>query len=145
MDVLFHLQAFDQNKKLGFPRKARKFHFVDPFIYRTCHAWLMREGYLSDSLSESTLVEAIVASHCYRNGKAFYFKGEGEIDVIWLKGKKITALEVKWSTQLRPADIKMLRNYKDHSLILTKNIHSGSFENIKTAPVYQFLYQMLAE
>ncbi len=34
MDVLFNLQAFDQNKKLGFPRKARKFHFFDPFIYR---------------------------------------------------------------------------------------------------------------
>jgi predicted AAA+ superfamily ATPase len=143
MDILFNLQAFDQNKKLGFPRKARKFHFFDPFIYRTCVNWLTREGYAHDLIPESTLVEAIVASHCYRNGKAFYFKGEGEIDVIWLKEKKITAIEIKWSTQLRPTDIKMLRHYREDGLILTKNHHSDLYENIKTLPVYQFLFEML--
>lgn len=143
MDILFNLQAFDQNKKLGFPRKARKFHFFDPFIYRTCVNWLKREGYINNLLLESTLVEAVVASHCYRNGKAFYFKGEGEIDVIWLKTKKITAIEVKWSEQLRPADLKILRAYKDHALILTKNTQSGLFENIKSMPVSQFLFDMI--
>lgn len=139
MDILFNLQAFDQNKKLGFPKKARKFHFFDPFIYRTCVNWLKREGYLNTDPLESTLVEACVAAHCYRNGRAFYFKGEGEIDVVWLKDKKTTAIEVKWSEQLRPADLKMLRQFKNNSLILTKNIHSGILENIKTKPVYQFL------
>jgi uncharacterized protein len=142
MDVLFNLQAFDQNKKLGFPRKARKFHFFDPFIYRTCVNWLKREGYINDVLLESTLVEAVVASHCHRNGKAFYFKGEGEIDVIWLKSKKLTAIEVKWSEQLRPADLKTLRHFRGHGLILTKNANSGLVDNIKTLPIYQFLVEI---
>ena len=139
MDILFNLQAFDQNKKLGFPRKARKFHFYDPFIYRTCVNWLKREGYANGVIQESMLVEATVAGHCYRNGKAFYFKGEGEIDIVWLKKKFIQAIEVKWSEQLRPADLKTLHHFKDHSLILTKHPHSGILENIKTLPVYQFL------
>jgi uncharacterized protein len=106
--------------------------------------WLKREGYINDLLLESTLVEAVVASHCYRNGKAFYFKGEGEIDVIWLTAKKITAIEVKWSEQLRPADLKTLRHYKDSALILTKNIQSGLFENIKTIPISQFLFETIS-
>ncbi|MBU1926683.1 MAG: ATP-binding protein, partial [Gammaproteobacteria bacterium] len=76
MDVMIVLQAFDQNKKQGFPRKARKFHFFDPFIYHTIQKWLENEGYLNGVLSESTLVEACVASQCYRLGKTFYFKGQ---------------------------------------------------------------------
>ncbi len=87
-------------------------------------------------------MEAVVASHCHRNGKAFYFKGGGEIDVIWLKSKRVMAIEVKWSEQLRPADLKILRHYRDHSLILTKNTHGGLLENIKTLPVWQFLIEM---
>lgn len=49
------------------------------------------------------------------------------------------AIEVKWSEQLRPSDLKTLRYFRDHGLILTKNANSGLLENIKTLPVYQFL------
>lgn len=37
MDALINLQAFDQNKKQGFPKKDRKFHFFDPFIQNTIY------------------------------------------------------------------------------------------------------------
>lgn len=141
MDILFNIQAFDQNKKLGFPRKARKFHFFDPFIYRTCLNWLQREALANNQLHESTLVEACVASHCYRLAKTFYCKGEGEIDVIWLPENKVQAIEVKWSEQLRSTDLKMLRQFKN-SLILTKKPYSGTLENIATLSVSQFLYNL---
>lgn len=141
MDILFDLQAFDQNKKQGFPRKDRKFHFFDPFIQRTVYQWLVSEGYLNSLDLESTLVEASVASHCYRFGKTFYFKGQGEVDVIRLVGKTFQAIEIKWSNQLRPNDLKTLKQFKN-GLILGKAPQVGSIDDIQVLPVYRFLYQM---
>lgn len=141
MDILFNLQAFDQNKKQGFPRKARKFHFFDPFIYRTIQNWLQREGHLNIPINESGLVEAVVASHCHRLEKTFYFKGQGEIDVIWLPKQLIQAIEIKWSEQLRPLDLKTLKQFKQ-GIILTKNPYHGNIENITSLPVYEFLISL---
>ncbi len=138
MDVLINLQAFDQNKKQGFPRKDRKFHFTDPFIHHTIFNWLEREGYTAKPSAESMLVEACVASQCHRVAKTFYFKGQGEIDVIWFHDKVLQAIEMKWSEQLRSNDLKMLKQFKN-SLILTKSLQSGKFENIKSMPVCLFL------
>jgi len=140
MDILIELQAFDQNTLQGFPKKARKLHFTDPFIQRTIAAWLTREGYYKDALSESGLVEATVASHCHRNCRTYYFKGQGEVDVIQVSGKKVTAIEVKWANQVRPNDLKMLQHFK-HAYILTKREMIGNVENIISMPVYQFLVE----
>lgn len=141
MDVLFNLQAFDINKKQGFPRKDRKFHFTDPFIYQTLKYWLNREEFNSLQQNESNNVEACVASHCHRYGKTFYFKGQGEIDIIWLRNNKIEAIEIKWTNQLRPNDLKMLKQF-NNTIILQKLPHSGHVDDIKVMPVYQFLYDI---
>lgn len=140
MDILFTLQAFDQNKNQGFPRKDRKFHFTDPFIYRTLFNWLKREGALNLEICESTLVEACVASHCLRQAKTFYFKGQGEIDIIWLKENAINAIEIKWSNQIRPNDLKMLQHFSN-SFILTKLETLKKIDGIQAIPVYDFLYE----
>src|SRR3989338_8146352 len=142
MDVLFYLQAFDQNKKLGFPKKDRKFHFIDPFIYRTLHNWLLKEGYLNAIESESIIAEACVASHCYRLGRTFYFKGQGEIDVIWLHDKKIKAIEVKWANQIRSNDLKTLKHF-ENSIILCKGIREGIEHDVTVMPISQFLYEQI--
>ncbi len=61
-----------------------------------CKRWLHREGMLNSLDFTSTMVEAIVASHCYRQAKTFYFKGpQGEIDVMMLKENKVLPIEVK--------------------------------------------------
>jgi predicted AAA+ superfamily ATPase len=144
MDILINLQAFDKNKKQGFPRKNRKFHFFDPFIYHTICRWLERTGYLQDrdKTNEAILVEACVAAHSYRNGKTFYFKGSsGEVDVIWLIKKRIQAIEVKWTKQLRPNDLKMLEHF-ENSLLLLNTETVGNVGHIKTMPVYRFLFEI---
>ena len=141
MDVLLTLQAYDQNKKQGFPRKNRKFHFFDPFIWQTIYRWLQREGYLNDRQFEEAIVEAIVASHCARVGKSFYFKGQGEVDVIWLKDSQPHAIEVKWTEQSRPLDLKTLKQFAN-PLIVTKHFFSGEKEGIPMQPIYQFLYEI---
>lgn len=142
MDILISLQAFDQNKKQGFPKKAIKFHFFDPFIYRTIYHWLQREGFSNTPEFDSTLVEAAVASHCYRQAKTFYFKGQGEVDVIWLPNNNVQAIEVKWRSQLRPTDLKTLKQFKDN-LILVRQPHEGLLEDIPVRAVYKFLYEHL--
>lgn len=141
MDVLIHLEAFDQNRKQGFPRKDRKFHFTDPFIQQTLLHWLRRERRLNLSLLESHFVEACVASHCHHLNKTFYFKGQGEIDVIRLHENKVQAIEIKWAESIRPNDLKMLKHFDD-SLILTKYSFSGVIENIQSLPVYEFLFNL---
>lgn len=142
MDILITLQAFDQNKKQGFPRKDQKFHFIDPFIYQTIHNWLIREGYVTAPLNIGNLVEATAASHCYRQSKTYYFKGQGEVDIIRLINRKIQAIEIKWSEQLRSNDFKTLKQFKN-ALILNKRAHTGTIENIATMAVYQFLYESI--
>lgn len=139
MDILFELNAFDQNKKIGFPKKDRKFHFFDPFIYQTLFCWLKKEGLIHSEASEHVLVESCVASHCIRLAKTFYFKGQGEVDAIWLKDNIPYAIEVKWSNQLRPNDIKTLKQFHN-SIILTKLTTKGTIEGISSMPVYEFLY-----
>ncbi len=139
MDVLFSLQAFDPNKKQGFPRKDQKFHFLDPFILHTIHRWLKQEGYINTVDYESTLIESIVASHCQRFNKTFYFKGQGEVDVIYLKNNKTYAIEVKWANQLRANDIKTLKQFPN-SMILTKSTAKGKIDDIPAVSVYEFLY-----
>lgn len=141
MDVLFYLQAFDQNKKQGFPKKDRKFHFFDPFIYRTILNWLEKEGLDIHHEYEPGMVEACVASHCHRFGRVFYFKGQGEVDVIWLFNKKIQAIEVKWANQIRPTDLKTLKQFKN-SLIVCKGVRQGIEEDIILQPVCDFLYRL---
>jgi len=142
MDILFILQAFDPTKKQGFPRKDRKFHFTDPFIYRVILAWLQREGQFKQPLVESTLVEACVASACNRTNKTFYYKGKGEIDVILLRGDLIIALEVKWSNQLRANDLKTLSMFKN-GIILTKAPQRGVFDGVACIPVYEYLQEFM--
>jgi len=141
MDILIHLKAFDSNKKQGAPRKDRKFHFADPFIYRVILQWLTATGYQTEKVAETTLIEAAVASHCHRFGRTFYFKGQGEIDIIWMKEREPLALEVKWAEQVRASDLKMLKHFKN-SIILTKKPLTSTIENIQSKPVYAFLYEL---
>ncbi len=139
MDVLIELQAYDQNKKQGFPRKDRKFHIADPFIYRALRAWLQEEKMIgNEKINQGNLVEACAASHCARHAKTFYFKGQGEIDMIWLRDEP-EAIEVKWAEQIRPVDLKMLKQFSK-SIILTKMLREGSVDQIKSMPVCRFLY-----
>lgn len=141
MDVLFTLQAFDQNKKQGSPKKDRKFHFLDPFIQNTIYRWLCREGLLAEKNFQSSLVEAAIASHCKRLGKAYYFKGKGEVDVISFTNNSVKAVEVKWANQVRPNDLNMLKQFKD-SYIVTKPGSNGKIDHIQVLSAASFLYHI---
>lgn len=136
-DILFTLQAYDQNKRIGFPKKARKFHFWDPFILETIRRWLIRERLLADIASEPQKVESIVAAHFKRDGDAYYFKGKGEVDVVCLKERKPYYVEVKWTKQLRSSDLAELKK-NTPAIILTRETE-GLIDGIPAIPVAKFL------
>jgi len=138
MDILFYLEAFDQNKKRGFPKKAKKFHFADPFIRNTLEQWLIRERLLKEPSPESVRVEACAAGQFHSDFPLYYLKGEGEIDLIVVLGKNFLPLEIKWSNQLRPKDLAQLKKYP-HSILLTKQTEQGQIENLRIYPLPLFL------
>jgi predicted AAA+ superfamily ATPase len=138
MDVIFELQAFDQNTLHGFPKKARKIHFADPFIMDTIKRWLVEERFLKDAENEAVKVESIAAAHCLRKFPCYYIKTEGEIDIVAVVGKTFVPIEVKWTNQLRPQDMKQLMKYKN-SVILTKRLNDGDINGIRSLSLPEFL------
>jgi predicted AAA+ superfamily ATPase len=141
MDILLVLQAFDQNRHRGFPKKARKFHLADPFIRGTIRRWLAREGAPAGGDQGSVVVEASVAAHLRRKGPVYYFKGNGEIDVVSLAGGRPRFIEVKWSDRLRPGDLAQLARMKD-GVVLTRDVVEGAVEGIPTVPAPSFLHAL---
>ncbi|MDO8644592.1 MAG: ATP-binding protein, partial [bacterium] len=139
IDLIFSLEAFDQNRRLGFPKKARKFHFWDPFLLETVKRWLEKDGFLSPRLDwASVKAEAVTAAHFRKNFQTFYVKGNGEIDLVIVSGNKNAYLEVKWAQQIRSLDLAELKKHKP-AFILTKQIGKGSVDGIDVYPLPYFL------
>jgi predicted AAA+ superfamily ATPase len=138
MDVICTLEAFDQNTLRGFPKKARKILFLDPFIADVVGSWLVRERYADALMDESTKVESIVASNFKRFAPVYYIKAQGEVDVVVVVGRKFWPIEVKWTSQLRERDLKQLKKLKS-GVILTKQSEPGDIGGIPTTPLPLFL------
>lgn len=58
--------------------------------------------------------------------------------MIWLTANTVKAIEIEWANQLRPNDLKTLKQFKN-SVILQKLPQSGIIDDINVFPVYQFL------
>ncbi len=138
MDVICTLEAFDQNTLRGFPKKARKILFRDPFIADVIGSWLVRERYTGAMMDESAKVESIVASSFKKYAPVYYFKAEGEVDLVVVEGKKFRPIEVKWTSQLRGRDLKQIKKLKN-ATILTKQLERGEIEGIPTIPLPLYL------
>ncbi|HQH81140.1 MAG TPA: ATP-binding protein [bacterium] len=134
MDILFSLQAFDQNTGLGFPKKAKRIHFYDPFIIDTIERWLASERLIEKKDRPSLKVESIAAANYKRAMPTYYIKAEGEIDLVLVAGKIFVPIEVKWTNQLRPNDLKQLAKY-ERSIILTKGLSCGHVDGIRSIPL----------
>ncbi len=80
------------------------------------------------------LVEACVATHCARHFPTFYIKAAGEVDVAYVAEGRFWPVEVKWSEQARPAELKQIRKY-DNGRILTRSRHYGTVHGLPTTPL----------
>jgi len=143
MDVVFVLHALIEDKLSAAPKKARKIFFCDPFIFHCARSWLWpcSDPYqdqtlplLADARKTSLLVESCAASLYGRNYPVYYIKGKGEVDMAYVHEKRFWPVEIKWTSQLRPGELKQIVKYKN-GLILNKSKQRGSMQNIPTRPL----------
>lgn len=120
MDAFLVLPALLEDRLGPAPKKARKVLPVDPFIHHAVRHWLSPtrapleeeiRPFLADPARASALVECCVAGHARRRFSTFYLKGEGEVDVALVQGRRFWPIEVKWTSRVRPKDLKQIARY----------------------------------
>ncbi|MCD4750408.1 MAG: ATP-binding protein [Thermoanaerobaculales bacterium] len=143
MDAVFVQPALIENRLAGAPKKARKVMYSDPFIFHAVRSWLRP---VDDPFSEqivsavrapeicARLVEACVATHCARHFPTFYIKAAGEVDVAYVAEGRFWPVEVKWSEQARPAELKQIQKY-ENGRILTRSRSVGAVQGLPTIPL----------
>ena len=150
MDAVFVQSALLEDKLVGAPKKARKLMFCDPFIFHAIHAWIkpVADPYnaqilplIQDPEWASRLVEAAVITHHRRFFPTYYIKARGEVDIAYVNNGQCCPVEIKWTNQLRPKDIKQISQYPQGE-IWTKNKSWGEISTVKTYPLPLKLLQI---
>lgn len=143
MDVVFVQAALLEDKLTAAPKKARRLMFCDPFIFHALRAWLepvidpFKEQVLptiDDPVRASQLAEACVITHHRRWFPSYYIKAEGEVDLAYVKQKRFWPIEVKWTGQLRPKDLKQIGKYSNGE-IWSKSKAAGEIQSVKCWPL----------
>ncbi|MDE0033781.1 MAG: ATP-binding protein [Deltaproteobacteria bacterium] len=120
MDVLIVQHAMREDRLTAAPKKARKVAFTDPFIFHAVRSWLdpVEDPFasqvvpaLADPGWTGRLAEACAVAHHHRLHPTFYIKGDGEVDIAYVTGGGFQPVEVKWTGQVRSADLKQARKY----------------------------------
>ncbi|MBK8099950.1 MAG: ATP-binding protein [Planctomycetes bacterium] len=141
MDALLVVPAVQEHTRGPAPKMARKVFFADPFIHRAVLSWLAADDRLESDARLQRDLEAVFAAHVARLGEVFYVKGAGEIDVAWYEGKDLQLLEVKWTTQLRPEELKEIRR-RGRGIIAGRVGRSAMFEAIPVLPAAVVLLRL---
>lgn len=143
MGAAFIQPAIREDKLAPAPKKARKLMFSDPFIFHALRAWVepTETPYetqvlpmLNDDVQASTLVEACAATHFSRCFPTYYIKAAGEVDIAYVDGGRFWPVEIKWTRQVRPGELKQIGKYPN-GRILTRRRQSGRIGSLPTAPL----------
>jgi len=117
MDGLFIQEALLEHKLIPAPKKAKRLFFCDPFVYHALKLWLEPSYNPLEALKEpqvlSSLVETAVINSIRRKYPTYYIKAEGEVDVAYVTNKKFNPIEIKWTQQIRPQDLKQIKKYEN--------------------------------
>ncbi len=143
MDAVTVLPALVEHTLAAAPKKARKVVFSDSFILHAVRAWLAPvddpfsqhvQSAVADPLWISRLAEASVACNLRRFHPTFYIKGQGEVDIAYVRDERFWPIEVKWGNQLRPKSIKQIARYGNGE-IWRKERSVGEVAGIKALPL----------
>ncbi len=150
MDAAYIQSALVEDKLLGAPKKAKKLVFTDPFIFHALNNWIYPtehpyeqtiNPFISNPKDVSKLVEGCVVSHFRRFYETYYIKSTGEIDIAYIHQNKFWPVEIKWTNQLRPKDLKQIMKYPN-SKILAKTNHFGDLKSVPIIPLPVGLIEM---
>jgi predicted AAA+ superfamily ATPase len=143
MDAVFVQSALIEDRLIGAPKKAKKLMFTDPFIYHAVNYYLkpVQEPFLNqikptiaDPEKSATLVEACVTTHYRRYYPSYYIKGDGEVDLAYIRGKRFWPVEVKWTGQIHKNELKQISKYSN-GVILTKRRERETMDPFPLIPV----------
>jgi predicted AAA+ superfamily ATPase len=152
LDAAFIQPALIEDKLTAAPKKARKLMFTDPFIFHAVRSWLtpVADPYsqqastlLSDPEWTGRLVEATLVTHYRRYYPTFYIKAEGEVDLAYIAQNRFWPVEVKWTGQIRPKDLKQITKYSN-GRILTQSQQFGHILDVPTEPLPVALLRLAA-
>jgi predicted AAA+ superfamily ATPase len=150
IDAVYIQSALIEDRLMSAPKKAKKLMFTDPFIYHAVSYWLkpVREPYEQQILTVvqmpeivSTLVEACAITHYRRFYPTYYIKGEGEIDIAYIKGDRFWPVEIKWTQQLQRSELKQFAKYPN-GVILTKKKETNFLDSFPTEPLPLALFNL---
>ncbi len=150
MDAVFVQSALVEDKLTAAPRKARRVMFTDPFILHAVRNWLrpdpdpfrtLVEPMLADPDWCGRIAEACAVTHVRRFHPTYYIKAEGEVDIAYVEGKRFKPIEVKWTQQLPPKDIKQIAKYGD-GRIWARTWGTESIGGIRVEPLALALYRL---
>ena len=143
MDVLYVQSALLEDKLAAAPKKAKKVLFSDPFIFHAINAWLnpcedpfnmLLRPRIESPESCSKIVESCIVNQYKRKFPVFYIKAKAEVDIAYIDKNRFWPIEVKWTGQLRPKELKQVSKYSNGK-ILTKSHIAGKIQGIPTEPV----------
>jgi hypothetical protein len=143
MDAVFVQPAIREDKLAAAPKKARKVMFTDPFVFHAVNAWLnpvsdpftqQVQPLTADSEWASRLAEACATTLYRRRFPTFYIKAMGEIDIAYIYENRFWPVEIKWTRQIRPKQLKQIAKYPN-GIILTKSAVKGEMNGVPTEPL----------
>ena len=143
MDAVFVQPAIREDKLAAAPKKARKVMFTDPFVFHAVNAWLnpvsdpftqQVQPLTADSEWASRLTEACATTLYRRRFPTFYIKAMGEIDIAYIYKNRFWPVEIKWTRQIRPKQLKQIAKYPNGT-ILTKSAVKGEMNGVPTEPL----------
>ncbi len=143
MDVLQIVPALLEHTARPAPKKARKVYFADPFIHRAVLSWLGEDDLLASDARLQRDLEGVFAAHVARIGEAFYIKADGEIDVAFYAQRELQLVEVKWTSQVRPEELKEIRR-RGRGLIAARVTRSVDYEGLPVLPAAVVLLRLAA-
>jgi len=126
MDVLFVQRALREDRLSPAPKKARKVYVSDPFIFHAMRHWLDPGGdpyrnqiapLLADPEWKAKVVEACAVTHFRRFFPTCYIKADGEVDIACIENRRFWPVEIKWTGQIRPKDLKQIRKYHNARIL----------------------------
>ncbi|MCK5098077.1 MAG: hypothetical protein KAR45_08230, partial [Desulfobacteraceae bacterium] len=73
-------------------------------------------------------------NHYQRKFPVFYIKARAEVDIAYIDKNRFWPIEVKWTGQLRPKELKQISKYQNGK-ILTRSHTTGKIQGIPTEPI----------
>ncbi len=95
-------------------------------------------------LPHNTHLEDPEITHYRRHYPSFYIKAEGKVDLAYIAHDRFWPVEVKWTGQVRPKDLKQIAKCKN-GRILTKTRQFGQILGIPAEPLPLRIFLLDAE